>query len=275
MLDALISQTPDPSKKRLVVSAFNYGYADFVDNFANSLLQQNVRNFVLVPLDVDAYISLRKVYPEHVLPVMSFFETGVSKNANFGTDDFKKITSSRPTFLIPFLEKGYTIYYNDVDMVWQQDAWTELDLLDADYKNAVDAVTQETFSTPIMWQDSPSRVLCSCMLYLPPIRHSLELLSRWEAKILSNEYKNDQSAFNVAEIRNHFNGTAVRVNSQNEAFPSAKTYFADKTKAVVVHNNWIIGKEKKLNRFKQYKLWKPSGLLPVTPTRMLRFSPWP
>jgi hypothetical protein len=42
-------------RSRLVVTIINYDYVDFADNFAQSLLRQNVSNFCLVPTDKPAY----------------------------------------------------------------------------------------------------------------------------------------------------------------------------------------------------------------------------
>jgi hypothetical protein len=41
--------------RRMVVAMVNYDYIDFADNFAQSLLQQNVSNFCLVPMDDPTY----------------------------------------------------------------------------------------------------------------------------------------------------------------------------------------------------------------------------
>ena len=43
------------SKGRVIVSAVNCGYVDFADNFVAALERLNVTNYVLVPLDQNAY----------------------------------------------------------------------------------------------------------------------------------------------------------------------------------------------------------------------------
>jgi Nucleotide-diphospho-sugar transferase len=274
MIDALLREATLPSSihtkqgntPRLIVCASNADYTDFADNFANSLLALNVTNFVFVPLDAKAYDILREAYPQHTLPPMPGLDEHPDGPTKYGDAAFKQLTSTRPTFLLPFLLQGYAIFYSDIDMVWQHNAWDIMDVREED--NDV----ERTF-----WQDH-FPMICSCLLYLHPTADSILLLKEWEKEMESEEQKSkssDQDALNV--VANNLNypqeegGTVgkTRVYKNDEQFPSGIQYTwyvqtEANDKAVIVHNNYIIGKENKKARFIDVGLWKPSGRIIVS-----------
>jgi hypothetical protein len=58
------------------------------------------------------------------------------------------------------------------------------------------------------------------------------------------------------------NKTIVFVN--DEQFPAARFFVWEENhpgneRAVIIHNNWIVGKQAKKERFEKGGLWKPSG----------------
>jgi Nucleotide-diphospho-sugar transferase len=247
---------------RLVVAASNSDYADFADNFANSLLAQNVTNFVLVPLDMEAHAILYQAYPKHTLPTMPGLGNHPAGKANFGTEAFKLVTASRPTFLQAFLNKGYAVLYNDIDMVWQHNAWDVIDSRDVD-----NGENDGAFETMI-WNDGREGNICTCMFYFKPTPNSIAMLTVWADEIATNNHREDQAAFRAVAKRlqlqslGAINKTIVFNN--DEEFPAALSYvweknLPDNEKVVIIHNNWIVGKQAKKNRFEKAGLWKPSG----------------
>jgi Nucleotide-diphospho-sugar transferase len=247
---------------RLVVAASNADYVDFADNFANSLLRLNVTNFVLVPLDMKAFEILHQAYPEHTLPTMPGLENHPDGVASFGSSVFKTLTSSRPVFLQHFLKKGYAVLYNDIDMVWQKNAWDVID--QRDKKNDLDRM---------LWKDGQYQI-CSCILYLLPTPDSILLMKQWEDEINSESHQNnpkafDQNAFAVVARERHYplRGGIVaktQVFLNDNQFPAGKHYSwnvttPDNDEAVIIHNNWIVSKLAKKARFELAGLWHPSG----------------
>jgi Nucleotide-diphospho-sugar transferase len=251
---------------RLIVAASNADFVDFADNFANSLLAWNVTNFVLVPLDTEAYRVLHLAYPEHTLPILPGLPTDVEGAAGFGSEAFKILTSSRPTFLLPFLKKGYAVLYNDIDMVWQHNAWDVID--DRDVNNDNNDVAVES----MLWEDGRPNI-CTCLMYLSPTSSSVSLLNKWESEIHTKKHEHDQRAFalsarHLARPQRTPSGmvNTTRVFINDEQFPAGSGYSWNEStpsneKAVIVHNNYIAGKEKKRARFETAGLWKPSGRL--------------
>jgi rhamnogalacturonan II specific xylosyltransferase len=268
-IDSLLANAAIPSSAetidgipRVVVAASNRQFVDFADNFANSLLSLNITNFVLVPLDSEAHDTLHAAYPEHTLPILPGLEEHLDGKADFGSAVFKLLTSSRPVFLHSFLRKGYAVFYNDIDIVWQHNAWDFIDELNI--KNNLEKV---------MWQDTDYQV-CSCMLYLLPGEDSLLLMEEWEDEINSESHQNDPVAFDqdafanvldrrkISRLGGTFDSTKVVVNDAQ--FPAGKHFYWNKpipenNKAIIVHNNWIVGKWTKKTRFIQTDLWNPSG----------------
>jgi hypothetical protein len=292
MIDALLAEATLPSSvrttttqqpgtttnnhthPRLIVASCNADYVDLADNFANSLLALHVTNFVFVPLDMKAYDILKQAYPKHTLPPMPGLDHHPDGTTSFGEASFRSLTSTRPAFLMPFLRKGYAIFYNDIDIVWQHNAW-----------DVMDEREEGQNLERVFWRDSEP-VVCSCMIYLLPTADTISLLQEWENEMgrdENNVYRGDQDAL-VVVARNwqypqSTGGTVgkTRVYNNDEQFPAGNQFLWDAPKntpandrAVLVHNNWIVSKESKIRRFVQAGLWKPSGRItmvaPPTPS---------
>lgn len=253
--------------KRLVVAAANADFCDFADNFAQSLAMNNVNNFVLVPLDGEAERVLKQAYPLNTVPLMPGLKREATHVKGFRSQEFKDLTASRPIFLRAFVGKGWEVYYNDIDMYWKQNAF-----------DVIDKLNSKEESNIMLWHDGGP--LCSCMLYLRPTPQSIQLLEQWEREIKDNDHTNDQVALNVVTKEwgweaDKENEQGVRVFKNSDEFPHGIRYFGKpdqevfeeqiqaRTKAVVVHNNWIIGKDKKRARFEEFGIWNPSGKVDV------------
>ena len=271
----------DNQPKRLVVVATNAAYVYFADNFASSLLRLNVTNFVLVPLDAKAFSLLQPAYPMRTLPPPPAAADSlvVQKAAVYGTTAFQALTSSRPTFLRYFIEKNITVFYNDIDIVWKRNAWSELDQLD------------HAGTKVKIWEDGDTE-LCSCLLYLPPTDFTLKFLLEWEHEIRSHGHNNDQPALGAAAVtlgidrlwRSKEDSHEVQIVSHSDEFPTGRDYFqlgSNRSRAVIIHNNWILGQNDKRERFQKYGLWNLSGRLspeivapPASPMRAAVFRNW-
>jgi rhamnogalacturonan II specific xylosyltransferase len=279
VIDALLARATIPSTTRtkegiprVVVVASNFEFIDFADNYVNSLVTRNVTNFVIVPLDEKAYRSLHAAYPDHTLPTLPGLQSLPEGKADFGSQEFKLLTASRPIFLRQLLQKGYAVLYNDIDMVWQRNAWDVIDQRDSD-PNA---------NVPLdimLWKDSKYQI-CTCLMYLKPTLETLKLLDAWEVEIQTEVWGHDQDAFDhMARNRKlpRLGGTRdhIKVSVNDVQFPSGKDFSWNQSapsnaKAVIVHNNWIRGKSNKRERFDTAGMWKPSGRLPESTSPSIR-----
>jgi Nucleotide-diphospho-sugar transferase len=274
-------------QRRVVVAATNAEYVDFCDNFAQSLLAVNVSNFVLIALDALAYERLTtqqsRLYADRTI---AFYDEArhTPGEAVFGNEAFKELTSTRPRFLRPFLEANYTVFYNDIDTVWRRNAWDALPVAGLSqephqhklvgYKKVGGTTTRPPAT--IVFGDGPGQ-LCTCLMYLTP--RAIDLVDEWMAEIQHGSHETDQFAFiDVCKRRQvRFRGGQtddILVLRFDPRFPTGKEYnwtaaattnaTATTDTAVIVHNNWIKGKQAKLARFQTAGLWHPSTLSPLT-----------
>ena len=205
-----------PSERRLVIAASNGQYADFATNFAYSLLSHDIYNFVFVPLDINAYTILHERFPDHTLPVLpelliastttaasSSTTTTTTEGASFRSKEFEILTSSRPIFLEHFLRQNITIFYNDIDMVWQYNAWETIDQLrylptqTPTAKQAKKSIQppQKQYDV-LLWKDGPVQI-CTCLIYMVPSTTSFRIIQEWRKEIQTHLHPNDQKAFLV------------------------------------------------------------------------------
>ena len=335
MIEAVILSSLDfqtTRQKRIILAASNAEYVDFADNFAHSLLLVNVTNFILIPLDATAYRILSQAYPQHTVPAFPLVASDTFSNneddddakpqqdIQFGSAEFQQLTASRPNFLRRILELNYAIFYNDIDMVWKQNAWDVLDeRIAGDYRHLDPLIVNprrrrptraETESmmrlpkssiTTMLWHDGPTQI-CTCMMYILPTRENKDLLLGWEQEIHHGNYVSDQAAFvSYVESQAIVNISASTSTSRrhtvlfinDEQFPHGRKYMwepqnltalaaislkrkddewttsqnyslnlINTERTIIVHNNWIKGKQAKKERFMNVGLWNPSGLLP-------------
>ncbi|RLM77910.1 hypothetical protein C2845_PM12G28520 [Panicum miliaceum] len=145
---------------------------------------------------------------------------------------------------------GYSVMYNDVDMVWLADPFPYL-VGDHDVYFMDDM-------TPLH-DLPPANGRCQAVVKEVWIEELKE--QPWSKQRKSN----DQPAFNWA--LNKTAGQEIRLQVDvyllpQSAFPTGGLYFKNKTwvkdtnvKHVIVHNNYITGFEKKIKRFRDHGLW--------------------
>ena len=96
---------------------------------------------------------------------------------------------------------------------------------------------------------------CTGFLAFKNTTKTNELLGHWNASTYNNNVCN-QVTFQKAVYETNANGKILPL----KVFPNGKMFFEQmqkslRNKVYVVHNNFIVGKEKKIQRFKQYQLW--------------------
>lgn len=256
----LVAADLSDSKNRLVVLIASCPYLDFVDNLVESLKNLGVSNYVVVPLDplAEEY-AVALLSRRHVVTIPPFVpEFNAQRAAKFNTRAFKRITSIRPMVLNAFLQQGYTVFYNDIDVVWRG--------------NILDMLDNHTDSDMVAMVDSHAveqAMICSGYLYLRPTDATKEFLDYWQSLLDSDaskkNYKNDQEA--IYDAYQEFQGKLKTklYPSDNPFFPSGAIYDIwspeQQSDAWLIHNNFIKGHDFKINRFLRWDLWKPSGKL--------------
>ncbi|CAA7013096.1 unnamed protein product [Microthlaspi erraticum] len=244
----------------LIVYTVSYPFLPFLNNWLISVSIQKHQDKVLVI--AEDYATLYKVnekWPGHAVLIPPALDSKTPQN--YGSQGFFKFTSRRPKHLLEILELGYSVMYNDVDMVWLQDPFTYLegshDVYFTDDRTEIKPLNH-SHELPNGWLN-----ICSCTIFLRPTNGSKLLMKKWidELRVGSRANKgNDQPGFNRA-LRKTAHQVDVYLLPQ-EAFPTGGLYFRNKTwvretkgKHVIVHNNFIKGFNNKMKRFHQFGLW--------------------
>mmetsp|Transcript_4601 Transcript_4601/g.6639 ORF Transcript_4601/g.6639 Transcript_4601/m.6639 type:complete len:379 (-) Transcript_4601:42-1178(-) len=225
----------------------------------------------------------------------------LSAAVDYGSRQFHRLTASRATILKSFLQLGYAIFYCDLDTVWNQNALSHMHQRLAVEKEKEEARSSLDFPSDtnttreveisrshqrdpleaVFVRDSGS-TYCTCQIYMHPTRNNLELITQWERKLSYKKHEQDQRAFNYMMNNEGWNQnvSSVTLGIRSPEFPIGRIYFNQwakgkgnpptiatllNTKVVVVHNNFIVGHERKVWRFKEHGLWNPSGKLENLP----------
>jgi hypothetical protein len=263
------------SLNRIVVLIVNCAYLDMADNSIHSMVRLNVTNFAVVPLDDVAYTVMKELYPDHTVPLMPGLQklNAISdRPATYNSDAFRELTASRPRIISAFLKQNYTIFYSDIDTVWMSSRL--LDTLEA--ATSLSRATTSKALEPseeaelVLTIDSAyadsSDIFCSCYIYAKPTINNLNMLDIWSKDISTGKYKNDQHAFqNVLNHTKHAHKTRVLA-GDDTTIPNGWFYFrqfntTQQQSVQIIHNNFIMGHERKKQRFQEHDLWHPSGRL--------------
>ncbi|KAK1364274.1 Glycosyltransferase [Heracleum sosnowskyi] len=250
----------------VIVCAVSQPYLPFLNNWLISIVKQKHQDKVLVI--AEDYVTLFKVnerWPGHAVLVPPAPDAQVAHK--FGSQGFFNFTSRRPRHLLQILELGYNVMYNDVDMVWLADPFPYLqgkhDVYFMDDMIAVKPLNHSNALPPPGKKGRP--YICSCMIYMRPTTGAKLVMKKWIEELQDQPWSkakkaNDQPGFNWALQK-----TAEQVDLYllpQAAFPTGGLYFKNRTwvketkgMQVIIHNNYIVGFEKKIKRFKEYGLW--------------------
>ncbi|XP_057813840.1 UDP-D-xylose:L-fucose alpha-1,3-D-xylosyltransferase MGP4 isoform X1 [Cryptomeria japonica] len=250
----------------VIICAVSQPYLPFLNNWLISITKQKHQDQVLII--AEDYATLYKVnkrWPGHavLIPPVPDLQTA----HRFGSQGFFNFTSRRPRHLLQILELGYQVMYNDVDMVWLADPFSffkgDYDIYFTDDMTAVKPLNHSNSLPP---PGKKGRTyICSCMIFLRPTSRAKLVMKKWIEELEMQPWSrtaktNDQPAFNWA-----LNKTADQVRLYllpQYAFPSGGLYFKNETwrketegKHVIIHNNYIVGFDKKIKRFHDFGLW--------------------
>jgi len=170
--------------------------------------------------------------------------------------EYKHLVSSRAKYLLSMLESYSYVIYTDVDTVWLEDPRPHFKG-DFDVWMTLDEEIPTTF--------------CTGFMALLPTSSTVDMLGTWDLE-LSKAPQLNQPIFNKL-----LHQKSLKVGKlDRQLFPSGDLYFGEegvrslepqrdgkesglfhrRGRVVLVHNNWIIGKEKKIQRFINVGLWK-------------------
>jgi len=277
---ALLSSIAD-SRGLIILTTVNCGMVDFAVNWARSIQRQGIKSFLIICYDDKCMEILTQVFPHNVARAPP--EKQISSAATKWLDkNFISLCKERPYFFREILLRGFSVLFNDVDMVWR--------------KNVVNHLGNG--KRIVLQLDNPhAHHFCGCFQYFPVAPESFMLIQEWERQMQREEMQRKDYGDQVKHKGLHFLfsfctflpikkvsfillqeglNRAVKEMQRNftvhvlpqKLFPSGRGFFGvarphpserltpeERQQVVAVHANWIIGRERKKAQLEKYGLW--------------------
>lgn len=239
--------------KLVVVVLVTEGYAHMFANFLCHLRSAPVRN-ILVVTD-SALVALLAVSHGLGFLALPSASTSVTPSADFGSLAYQDLMLYRTLAVLDILALGFSPIIADVDAVWLDDPLHQVRLL-SDFDVAVTDDGGEVCGCFVALRHTPST-----LLFWRTVAHMhTQLLDQARsAGRLASFADSEQKILTSLIYDRAYNGS-LRVHILSaDLFPSGLRYFNERHLSavlpVVVHNNFIIGKDLKINRFQRFGLW--------------------
>jgi hypothetical protein len=187
-------------------------------------------------------------------------KTNLKSVAKFGTKDFYEIMYSKLEIIEACLKKyKTTILYTDTDIVFLQDITSDINKFNNSKYNLIFQNDLDGFNA------KNKNVVCAGFFAIKYSTESLKCIQRAK-KIMKKNWNNrkwdtnfggaDQKAMNVAIKELKINIDTFDMMN----YPNGFRYFNHHNKfknkkPKMIHNNYIVGGENKIKRFKKYNLW--------------------
>ncbi len=233
---------------RLTVVGVNYEYIDMFELWhGNTVKKLSTRNLVIVCLDEPAYHVLAAKFPERTF-LPSFVNGTIFNNTAFGNDAFIETVSTRPQFVLSFLEEGYDVFYVDIDTI----------IVRNPYPVFVERLLTEKADI-VMGDDTAGMQpgegnICTGIFYVRSCASGLELMKRWQDKIRVTRIV-DQFAFNavISEMKQENNSLRLSLLDKG-GFPNGHNIMSgDYNWSIypegpfMVHANYLVGHDAKMS----------------------------
>ncbi len=236
----------------ILLALTDSSFLDMTLNFyETSIKSLGIKNYLFVASDKAACgaLSIEGVAC-HV-----YMELGSGTTSSmYGSKEFKKKMNVRTYMIYDALRLGYAVLHSDVDMMFLKNPFMHLNCL----RRFCDVTT--------LWDNI---VHNAGFLYVNPTGSSLSLYKRMEV-YASTTNLDDQAALNKAikQAKASKAGLQVKVLDMKKFLPGVaffekadRKYAREKPceSCVVVHNNWIVSREAKTYRFREYHFWVYDG----------------
>ncbi|KAL4233809.1 hypothetical protein ACF0H5_008487 [Mactra antiquata] len=222
-----------------ILLTVNDGYFDFFRNWLWYYMKLNINLPITVVAEDDTVFTKIGQVCEVCTVLRS--NLNISDAVNYSLPLFRTLVSTRPMHILTQLLSGKNTIYSDVDMVWMNDPRPYFDL-SADMN---------------ILRDSPTK-LCTGFIAIKSNNRTTKAMEKWHARLEGKSFLN-QRIFNLVVNSDEINVDYKVLNTT--LFPSGRDYFGNHTqeqrsKAIIVHNNWIVGHGNKKERFREFNLWK-------------------
>ena len=249
---------------QLVVVLATSGYGDIFANFLCSVAELDFHN-LLVLTDSKALADLARNGGHNVyIPDQARDDYKIVSFADFGSLDYQKLMLFRTETVMTLLKLGFRILLSDIDTIWNSNPLAPESFLHNNYFDFDIAVTDDRGE------------VCGCYMYFNGTEASIDF---WDTVLdghrdivtyavsnnsghLKQFHDSEQKILTNLLYKNEYKGSIrVRILSA-DLYPSGYSYFNDhrnlnkSIEPVIIHNNFLIGKNMKRHRFARYGLWR-------------------
>ncbi|XP_052820230.1 uncharacterized protein LOC128246064 [Mya arenaria] len=230
-----------------ILVTLNYAFLDFFYNWLWHFDKLSLRNnIIVIAEDKQAFHELQNITRDNIRVWLSRKSDSNSKAAlNFNSYQFLQLMRERPGHILAALQESTYVLFNDVDTVWKSNPLPYLHLNDS--VESYDILAQ---------MDGGG--FCAGFLAFRKTNRTLEFIKEWGTRLRLKRGKNDQMIFNELASEGF---AATRIKGLDSAyFPDGQKYFQkysseQRRNVVVVHNNFILSHDSKLQRFEKFGLW--------------------
>merc|ERR1719330_123065 len=167
----------------------------------------------------------------------------------FGSKAYSDVVWRRPEHILRFLAEGCTVLYSDVDAAWKKDPFQDIG----------EAGKGDLYMTQ---DDSFAKGhFCTYFLYVQPTPRQKELMHDWAQGKSTTTAKGNQVYFNQVVSMASYDGKMPlnQVVLPLAKYPPGKFARLNTSAAAsVLHANWMVGREKKIEFFQHFGLWSLS-----------------
>ena len=246
----------------VVLLQLNSGFYDLFLNWLSFYNKLDLGIDVVVMAEDDA---IKEKLEAEILPLSpnvkverSALDVGDLQAFDYDAEKFNRIVATRASHIQSKLQAGTSVIYTDVDTVWRMSPLPYLAAVGGDEVDLIAHVDAEENNGVSPWYGTGFLAMASN-------DRVIRFMSALEKEFQSKDPQLFQPLFN--EFLHQI--TLVRHQALPATeFPSGQRYFSDgydeRNAAVVVHNNYILGHDPKVFRFKEQKLWDPFA--PVVPS---------
>lgn len=181
-------------------------------------------------------------------------ENSNGSNMNYQHKGFNLLTSRRPYYLRTLIKIHKNIIFSDIDAIWMKDPRPYFKGKEFDFWAQIDGVIE---GSPYFHGYIP--FICSGFLALKSTSKTLKMLQQWQNLTAMDRLHNqEQNTLQKVAFELGVNFGVLPV----KHFPYGLIYFnamqkKDRKDVVLLHNNYVFGKDKKIQRFKDFHLWAP------------------
>eukprot|EP00037_Helgoeca_nana_P037359 m.15733 g.15733 ORF g.15733 m.15733 type:complete len:750 (+) comp8765_c0_seq1:71-2320(+) len=254
----------------VVFVTVSIGFLDFFQNWKLTAERAGVRRFLVIAEDAAAYSQLKTLVPTMTVFFPHANASAASEGqgkADLGNPDgkaalpyasraYKSLVNRRPLYIRALLSLGLNVVYTDIDTVWMRSPF-------ASFTGDHTLWIQSDMIKP---SDYRFHSLCTGFMAIKPTVGTIQLMLEWEHALAAgwrgNTQHGNQFIFNTVVWR-HIRLEQVSVNPlEPKLFPSGALSYMypqwtseQNATPVIIHNNYMVGREKKRAVFVSHGLW--------------------